>query len=504
LDRLTDSERALVFAPIGRDAELTARVLSRFGIETRVCGGVDELCAMIREGAGCAIVTEEALGAAGREKLVALLAEQSPWSDFPLVVFGARLHGDSAAAMDAVRVLGNVSLLDRPVKTRTLVSAVRAALRGRGRQYEARRAIEQRDRFLAMLGHELRNPLAAILLASESLKLSREAPSLASKHAIIDRQARHLARLVDDLLDVSRVTSGKIALRRTRVDLEQLLRRCAQSVEGIARGHAIEVIREPGATSIAVDGDVVRLEQVFTNLLANAVKYSPAGSPIRLRLAAPAGQAEVVVEDEGVGIAPDMLHRVFELFTQAESTLERAQGGMGIGLTLVKSLVELHGGTVEARSEGIGRGSRFVVRLPRAQAAEAQPSPQPPARPAAARRRVVLVEDNEDIRETSRELLEQLGCEVTTAKDGPSGLACLLSNKPDVALVDIGLPGIDGYEVGRAARGSLGDSIVLVALTGYGLPEDRRRARDAGFDSHLTKPVTIEALARALSLPANG
>ena len=492
-----DTERVLIFAPQGRDGELAASVLSDCALEAMTCRSLDELICEMSAGAGCLVVAEEALTPAAMAALAEPLASQPPWSDLPFVVFSA-MHRRAAGA-DPLRSLGHVAVLDRPTKIRALVSAVSTALRARRRQYDAKRAIQQRDQFLAMLGHELRNPLGAIILATELLKESGADPErLAKQQAVLERQSRHLSRLVDDLLDVSRVTTGKVVLKKSLVDLGALLRRCVESIKASARAHRLELSSQL-AGGLLVDGDPVRLEQIFTNLLVNAIKYSPPGSAIRIDAACADDRAEVSVRDSGIGIDPKMLRTIFDLFAQIDTTLDRAQGGMGIGLTLVKSLAELHGGVVEARSEGIGRGSEFVVKLPLARAVDPTDEARAPDTRLLSRGvRVVLVEDSADIRETCKDALESLGCEVQVAETGPAGLECILSGKPDVALVDIGLPGMDGFELSRRAR-AMGCTVKLVALTGYGSPEDHQRARLAGFDEHLTKPVTIPVLEETLA-----
>jgi signal transduction histidine kinase/ActR/RegA family two-component response regulator len=484
-DRAPDADVVLVLAPAGRDAALACRMLSRAGVDARACADFDE------------ILTDAHVA-----RLSRVLDAQPPWSDLPIVVFAAtanRIHGDAAARLTA---LGNVTVIDRPVRRRTMVTAVRAALRSRRRQYEARRAIAGRDEFLAMLGHELRNPLAAILLATEILNRRAAAGngSDETRLALIDRQTRHLARLVDDLLDVARLTSGKVTLKRETVDVGSLVERCLQAVEPMARGQGLHLTVRRTAEDLVVDGDVVRLEQVVTNLLTNAIKYTPAGGEVDVAAGRERGTITVQVRDTGVGIAPDDLDSIFDMFVQAPRGLERAAGGLGLGLTLVRALVEMHGGTVAARSEGPGRGSEFSVRLPATEPAT-DAAVVPAGTPGAGdvRRRVVVIEDNDDIRALLAEVLAASGHEVETVADGASGLSRLLAAPPDVALVDIGLPGCSGYDVARAVRSDVGDAIVLVAMTGYGQPEDRARAIAAGFDDHLTKPVDVEALERVLA-----
>jgi signal transduction histidine kinase/CheY-like chemotaxis protein len=497
-------DRVLVLAPAGRDAALACQVLSDAGIAADALSGVAELCTGVTRGPGAVLLTEEVLQPKAIGSIAAALSDQPPWSDVPVLVFSAGgEHRDYAAvARRSIGALANVIFLDRPTRRVALLSAVFAALRARRRQYEVRdllleleQGVRDRDHFLAMLGHELRNPLGAILASIQLME--RKGSIIDGERAVILRQTRLLSRLVDDLLDVSRVTSGKIALDRSRVDLGELVARsiashASQAGEG---GVAVSLTAEE---PLVVEGDLVRLEQVVHNLLTNALKYTPPGGRVNVRLSRRGEDAELRMEDTGVGMDPEILPRVFDLFTQADNTLDRAHGGLGIGLTLVRSLVELHGGTVRAESEGRGRGSTFVVHLPAA-AASSLPGdvsePMPPIEP----RRILLVEDNKDVRESLRALLEDAGHRVSTAGDGFEGVERGVADRPEVALVDIGLPGLDGYSVGRRLRDRLGSTVYLVALTGYGLPEDRRRAIESGFDAHLTKPVTLRSVLQLLA-----
>ncbi|ATB27814.1 hypothetical protein MEBOL_001259 [Melittangium boletus DSM 14713] len=369
-------------------------------------------------------------------------------------------------------------------------------------------ASRRKDEFLAMLAHELRNPLAPVRSA---LKLLTSHITLDEKgqHAleVIERQTTNLARLVDDLLDVSRITRGRIELRKTIVALPALVDSALQSVQSLLdeRRHEVSVTlpRKPLYTF----GDAVRLEQIIVNLITNAAKYTDPEGLLRVSLERSGTEAEIRVKDSGIGISPEMLRRVFNLFEQAERGLDRSQGGLGIGLTVVKNLVELHGGTIEARSEGTGRGSEFIVRLPLAEApattsipapahvpapAAAEPRESPPP---AASRRILVVDDNVDAADTLAELLQTWEHTVWQAHDGLSALKAAEEHHPDVVLLDIGLPGMDGYEVARRLRtGPLGPTLTLVALTGYGQASDRSRAMEAGFDKHFVKPVDIDGL----------
>jgi PAS domain S-box-containing protein len=361
---------------------------------------------------------------------------------------------------------------------------------------EAEAANRAKDEFLAMLGHELRNPVGAISNATHVLGRADAADVQRHAREIIERQIRHLGRLVDDLLDVSRLMMGKIMLHPAPHDVAEIVRRALAGLESAAPApRAPVVVRTTPAWALV---DAVRIEQVVTNLLANALKYTPAGGTIHVSVAQEGGEAVFRVHDSGIGIAPELLPRVFDLFVQGTGTLDRAQGGLGIGLTLVRRLVELHGGSVHAASDGRDRGSTFTVRLPLASARPDDDGAAPVA-PAARARRVLIVEDNDDSRAMLRELVALLGHEVDEAADGPSAVELALRLRPDVMLVDVGLPGIDGYEVARRIRAADGAGrIRLVALTGYGLPEDRARALEAGYEVHLTKPIDPATLQRIL------
>ncbi len=379
----------------------------------------------------------------------------------------------------------------------TAVAIQNARLFGReeAARAEAEAANRTKDEFLAMLGHELRNPLGAISSAAHVLSRTASANTATSRAGeIIGRQVQHLARIVDDLLDVSRVVAGKVVLRVQPVDLGEFVRRAA-TLHGGPGGsrHAIDV----HATSVWVAADPTRLEQIVSNLLANAVKYTPPSGGITVTVRREDDDAVLSVRDTGVGIHHELLPRVFDLFVQADRSLERTGGGLGIGLTLVRQLVELHGGSVEAASAGAGRGSTFTVRLP--------VLTTPPPSPAAARgpggappQRILVIEDNEDAREMLCNLLRLSGHEVHVADDGAAGVEAARVWRPEAALIDIGLPGMDGYEVARRIRETV-PKARLVAVTGYGQPEDRERALAAGFEAHLVKPVDPEELDRLLA-----
>lgn len=360
---------------------------------------------------------------------------------------------------------------------------------------------QQKDQFIATLGHELRNPLAPIRTAAELILLKgRGDPAFQRPAEIIRRQAEHLTHLVDDLLDVSRVTFGTVHLRREPVDLAALAVSAAETgqSEFDAKGIAFEtrIVANP-----RVQGDVTRLAQCLANLLGNAVKFTPSGGSVQLRVGRESGQAVLEVQDSGSGIDPGNTERIFDLFVQEHRSGQHGNKGLGIGLALTRRLVALHGGTVTAHSEGVGRGSLFVVRLPLLQddrAADSGPLPQDDAGRAASGATVLVVDDNEDAAETVAEMLRLSGFSVRTAPSGEAALEWSQAESPDAIVLDIGLPGIDGYEVCRRLRRRTGPPPVLIALTGWGQDGDRDAAGRAGFDRHFTKPVDVAQLTRAL------
>ena len=372
----------------------------------------------------------------------------------------------------------------------------------RAAQEAAEQAGRAKDEFLAMLGHELRNPLAPIVTALDLLR--QRGADTDREHAIITRQVAHLTRLIDDLLDVSRITQGKVTLRRERLDLRDVV---GQALEMTAplfaeRGHHLAVDLPHDACPVV--GDPARLSQVAANLLANAAKYTPPGGDVRLRVAAGGERVELSVGDTGQGIAPELLPHVFDLFVQGARGAAREQGGLGLGLTIVRQLVHLHGGTIHAASDGPGRGSFFVVDLPLAPA-ERLDEPvlsvgraHPPDAPAVAAMRILVVDDNRDAADLLHLLLELNGHEVAVGYDGASALAVAATFHPDIALLDLGLPDMDGYGLAEGLRATLARPPIIVAVSGYGQGHDRARSAAAGFAAHLVTPVDVEALISTL------
>ena len=371
------------------------------------------------------------------------------------------------------------------------------SLRAQDLQDQAEAAVQRQTEFLSMLAHELRNPLAPISMAADLLgKISSAHPQLPRIQQIISRQVSHMKHLLDDLLDASRVSSGKITLKKNQLLLADMVQSAAEISQPVLSSHNQELMIDLPQQPVVIDGDATRLSQVFSNLLINASKYSPPGKSISLSAHHSAdGMVAVSIKDQGVGIEAEVQAYIFDLFTQAPRTLDRSEGGLGIGLTMVRTLVELHGGSVQVHSDGLGHGSEFIVVLPLV----AKPDPPEadravPALPARSCR-ILIIEDNVDANETLNFCLSFEGHKVASAFDGPTGLAMAKKGNFDVVMCDIGLPGMDGYEVLRQLKPSDVQPVpYCIAMTGYDSLDHRDHAQNAGFDNYLVKPVSIETL----------
>ena len=366
--------------------------------------------------------------------------------------------------------------------------------------YQRVRAADRRkDDFLALLGHELRNPLSPIVIALELMR--EKCDGLATREReIIERQVRHMRRLVDDLLDVSRITRGKLSLERRTIELSTIIDEAVEMTSPLLTSREQTLELHVPARELFVEADPTRISQVVSNVLTNASKYTPTQGRLRLHADAVGGEARIVIEDDGMGMTPEVLAHVFEPFVQAQAGLDRGAGGLGLGLTLARSLVELHGGRIEAASEGLGRGSRFTLTLPLAlQPAEAERAPERPHGPIGSPR-VLVVDDNEDAADMLALALSRRGFDVRVAHEGGEALRIASEFPPEIAVLDIGLPRMDGYELAGRMREELHDApLKLVALTGYGQPSDRERSAKAGFSAHLVKPVDLDQLERCLA-----
>jgi signal transduction histidine kinase len=500
--------RILLLPPTKRDAAAAVAVFEAVGLALTVCKDIIEVCSEMERGAALAIVPDEAVLNDQEGCLARFLREQPPWSDFPLIVLTPT--NQSMTSARELELVGHMTLVRRPIEIRSLVSAVQAALRDRQRQYARRadfvererqaQALRENDRhkdeFLAMLAHELRNPLAAVNNALTVLKMSEDEESRNWASDVVERQVRQLVRLIDDLLDVSRITSGKIRLRKEYVDAGLVLDQAIESARPLIdeRRHTLTVSVERG--QLPLHADVTRVGQIALNLLTNAAKYTEDGGRIQLTAQREGEQVVIRVRDNGMGIPPERLPEMFRLFAQGDRSLARSEGGLGIGLTIVQKLAEMHGGSVEARSEGPGMGSEFIVRLPLEQKPGGPvPEVQQGHIPAGKGYRILVVDDNADTVLGMVRFLKLLGNEVIAVQDGPTAIERARTFQPEFVLLDIGLPGMDGYRVASALREEEANKhTIIIAVSGYGQEGDRQRSQAAGFDHHLVKPVDFDSL----------
>ncbi|MEO6361669.1 MAG: ATP-binding protein [Caldimonas sp.] len=506
--------RVIVAAPTRRDGEVTCELLGKEGVECSVCHRLEDLADELKARVGAVVLTDRALRDPAMQSVVASLQEQPAWSDVPILL----LTSDRVRSPTAVlwlRTLSNVTLLDLPSSTPSLVSAVKSALRARQRQYQIRdqmltqqiaeqalrRADRRKDEFLATLAHELRNPLAAIRNGLDVvIRSPEEVQRTARMVGMIDRQSRMLVKLIDDLMDVSRISTGKVVLQKQRMDLRSVLESGLEAGQTVFDASRHDIRLDLPSHPVWIDGDASRLAQVLGNLINNAGKYTPDGGRITIELREEAGDAVVRVTDTGVGIPAEHLEQVFEMFTQVDRTMNRARGGLGIGLSLVRELVQLHGGTVSARSDGVDRGSTFTITLP-AQSAPASDAANAPGSLAGRMRlKVLVIDDNQDVADGLAALLGIDGHDVRTAYDAHGGLEQVALFEPDLVFCDIGMPVMTGHDFARQLRSDANCKVgCLVAVTGWGTPEDKRLSAEAGFDVHLTKPVDPRQLEEVLA-----
>ncbi len=503
--------RVVVLAPTRRDREATLDLLQRAKLSCTACNGAEEARAEVASPVGAILMTDAAFSDPAFDKLLASLALQPPWSDVPIIL----LCQSGTAPPSAHRImdmLRNVTLLERPTSSRTLLSSVQAAIRARARQYQLRdkfeeakrtenqlRAVEmtlrdadhRKDLFLATLAHELRNPLAPIRTAAQILAVPTVDPEqLQWAKNVIQRQVSHMALLLDDLLDIARITQGKLELKKSRVTLSEVVASAIEAARPLIdrKEHSLTVTLP--SHELEFEADPLRLSQVVSNLLTNAAKYTDPKGHIELTGIVQNDKLSLTVTDDGIGIAQEALAGIFEMFSQVDGASARSDGGLGIGLALVKGLLDLHGGSIAAHSDGAGHGSRFTVQLPLTSGVtdRCEQTGNSIAKPAT--RRVLVADDNKDAADALAMLLELSGHDVKVVHDGNSALSVARTFRPDVALIDIGMPDLSGYEVAqRLRREPWGVSMYLVALTGWGRDDDRQQAKVAGFDKHITKPV---------------
>jgi signal transduction histidine kinase len=484
-----------------------ARHLRRHGYEVSGAGGGREALELLGGRRFDLVLLDVMMPGMNGLEVLRFLRRVDSLIDLPIIMVTAR--ADSPDVVEALE-LGANDYLTKPLDLPVALARIRTQLALKRAEEALRQADRRKDEFLAVLGHELRNPLAPLRTALQILRIQRGGAEVERLAGVMDRQVDHLVRLVDDLLDVTRIARGKIELRKGPVDLAAVLERCLERVRPHLeeRQHTLDVSL-PGQP-LPLEADPARLEQVFTNLLSNAGKYTPPGGHVSLSATREGDRAVVRVRDNGIGIRPEMLGRVFDMFQQADRVPGRVAEGLGLGLALVRGLVALHGGSVVASSDGPGAGSEFAVSLPLTERAETDPAgdAERPLSVGSARRslRMLVVDDNVDGAQSLALLLGLIGHEVRIAHDGPDALEAAAEFRPEVVLLDIGLPrGMDGYEVARRLRAQPGlEESALVALTGYGGEEERAHASEAGFSAHFVKPVDLGALCKMLDRRGGG
>lgn len=542
------TERILILAPTGRDALMTANFLSEAGLSSDICENVQQLCQKMSENAGLIFLTGEALTVETMLKLVSALSAQPAWSDLPLIVLtnGGGETPANVETLNALSVAGNVTLIERPVRLMTLMSTVKSALRARRRQYDIRDYIIEekrtaakleklfeseraarslaetasllKDEFLATVSHELRTPLNAIVGWTNLLRSGRlEAGKVAHALEVIQRNARSQAKIIEDLLDVSRIITGKLKLEIESVDVASLIKSVIESVMPAAEANEITVRQTILAEDTSIVGDAARLQQVLWNLLTNSIKFTERGGQVEVKLQRTDLNLVISVSDNGKGIQPEFLPHVFERFRQADGTTTRLFGGLGLGLAIVRHLVELHGGTVQATSAGIGKGATFTIKLPLTPSAQ---SIKTEINGSSTRKdivntktpesltgslkglKILVVDDEIGTLEMLKVMLESSGASVITARSVSEALENLKTNVPDLIISDIGMPGTDGYEFIENVRRMSpenGGNTPAVALTAYARHEDKQKALRSGFQMHLTKPIEIDSLVSTIA-----
>jgi signal transduction histidine kinase/CheY-like chemotaxis protein len=513
--------RVLIFAPARRDSAVTCDLLSRARLACQPCVTIGDLCRELERGAGALLLTEEALDDPELPQLAAALKLQPAWSDLPVMLLA---RGNRSQAMlrmlRLLESLGNVTLLDRPIRIPAVISIVRAALRARARQYEMRDVLvalrtardeaeaanRLKDEFLATLSHELRTPLNAIL---GWVSMLRRAPISQERLPIIleviERNAKAQADLISDVLDVSRIITGRLRLNPESVLVPELVKYAIESIRPAAEAKALSVAVHAADAGRPIHGDRERLQQVLWNLLSNAVKFTPAGGRIDIHVRNRDSEVEIAVSDTGIGLAPDFVPFAFDRFRQADQSFTRTQGGLGLGLSIVKHIVELHGGRVSVESDGKGKGATFRVRLPVEGLAPVPPprSPDDCALDAVdlRGRAILVVDDDPSTRELLSEMLTHCHARVVTADNARAALEQVEGEMPALMIADVGMPGEDGLTMMSRVRSlphDCGGDVPAIALSAYARAEDRTAALSAGFNEFLTKPATAEDVLRTV------
>jgi signal transduction histidine kinase/ActR/RegA family two-component response regulator len=492
-------KRILIYAPVGKDSLLASKLFEGAGFNCFICKSISEIVRELDNGTGALFIVEEALAAGALKPLAQYVADQPNWSDIPILVLTN--HGvDSPGLQHVVEKLGNVTLLERPVRSATLLSAVRSALRGRLRQYQMRETDQLKDEFLASLGHELRNPLAPIRTSMQVLnRMFPRTSNVSDVTRVVERQVAHLTRLVDDLLDVARITSGKVILQRERVRLSAVVAHAVEICGPLLESGQHKVDVSYPVEDALLDGDRARLVQSLANVLANAIKFTPDPSTILFKAQVENENVTFRIKDSGIGLECEALSRIFDMFAQSDPVRGQILGGLGIGLSLTKRFTEMHGGTIYATSEGLGHGCEFVLTLPIVIKSDPEVDTKSGAhsesQDGARNLRVLVVDDNRDGADMLQMMLELEGYTVFTAYDGRQAIETVQLSRPHAVLMDIGLPDMEGYEATRRIRQQPGGKdIVVIALTGWGHEDARRLTVEAGMDHHLVKPVDLDVL----------
>ena len=521
----------LILAPTGRDAELTARFLAEASLRARACVTIDDICDQMKQGAGVVVLTEESLTLRSLALLARALMAQPAWSDIPIILLtsGGCESPVNTEGLASLGAIGNVNLIERPVRMMTLLSTIKTALRARNRQYDVREhlaterhnkqqlekafiqveeASRLKDEFLATVSHELRTPLNAVLGWTTLLRSSQLDPA-GRKRALetIERNARSQQQLVEDLLDVSRAISGKLRLDARPVHPRTFIDEAVEALRPTAQARQIRVTQAIESGLNDVYGDPARLRQIVWNLLSNAIKFSPTGGRVRINARRVGSSLELSVKDNGQGIAAEFVPYVFDRFRQADMTTTRTHGGLGLGLAIVRQLVELHSGTVRVASAGVGRGATFTVTLPlithhKPAKSNGKVANETKISQSLKGVRVLVVDDEIDTLDLLKTVLSKQGARVTTAASATAALSLLSRVKPHVLISDVGMPGTDGYALMRSVRAlpvERGGNIPAVALTAYAREQDRKRAIDAGYQIHLTKPIEITQLSASVA-----
>ena len=529
----------LVVTSLGRDSSAIAALLEGAGIQASILPHIRECCRQLLHSAGALLITEEALTLEEIPDLLDALRAQPSWSEMPVIILTNNGRSQLSGVVDRIAEAAHgVTLLERPIGTTTLLRAVQVALRSRERQYQVRDLLEEqeitrkfllesqrqlrwslarekqlrrsaeesnrlKDEFLATMSHELRNPLNVIVGYSDLLLRDKQvnaSPHLLQVSKVLRRNAMAQAVLIRDLLELSRLRSGKLTLNCEPVSLITAINNATETVRAEAARKGISIDIHVPQEPLVIEGDLLRLEQIFWNLLSNSVKFTPFGGRIQVRLSRRGPNAVVIVEDNGEGIAAEFLPPVFEMFRQGDAASNRRHSGMGIGLALVRQLVELHKGSVDAYSEGAGKGTRFVIQFPEQRLPPEIPGTvQDDSTRELIERTVLAVDDHRDTAEMIKSQLEARGATVFTATSGQEALQIARKRDVDIVLSDISMPDMDGFELLRKLRAIPGkEDLPVLALTGLGQPEDRRRALEEGFHAHLTKPLDMNTLSEIL------